>query len=120
MKRFILEPVDNGLIKTVIDDNSDGAGKVIEEKKIYILNDLVQNSYALIKDIIDDLGLFVGNDYDKDKLYLETNFGSKYNLNQTEITEERKRLTHRLSELQSMNTNMNSILNVYGKKEVDN
>jgi hypothetical protein len=104
MKKFILEQVDNGLIKTVIDDNSDGAGKKMEKKEIYILDSSsIADSQKLIVDLISDLGLFLGNDYDKDKLSINKSYGPKYILNQTELMEERKRLTHRLQELKQMN-----------------
>lgn len=111
MRKITLEPVDNGLIKTVYDDNYDGAGKIMDEKKIYILDDNVTSSYKFLIDLIDELGLFIGNDYDKDTLSIERSFGPKYDLDSKEVMNERKKLTHRLNELKKINFQQNYEVN---------
>lgn len=103
MRKITLEPVDNGLIKTITDDNYNGAGRQLEKKEIYILNDTVENSEKLILDIISDLGLFLGNDFDKNVLSLSKEFGNKYQLTGDDLLTERKKLTVKLNNLKQTN-----------------
>lgn len=102
MIKYVLEPVDNGIIKTIIDDNIDGAGKKLEKKEIYILEDKVINTEKFLMNLIEDLGLYLGNAHDKNTLAINKVYGDNYKLNNNELMEERKKLTHRLNKLKTM------------------
>jgi len=101
MRSVILEPVDNGLVKIARDDNYDGAGKLFSEKKIYVLDATIESTEKFLIDLIDDLGLFVGNDYDKSVLSFQKSFGAKYKLKKTDILEERKKTAIKLTKLKT-------------------
>ena len=104
MRTIILEPVDNGIIKTVTDDNYNGDNKLFEEKKIYLLRDNIEDSETFLRGLISDLGLFLGNDYDKCCIHINKSYGTKYQLNHNELMEERKHLTNRLNKLKSLSS----------------
>lgn len=100
--KIILEPIDNGVIKTVIDDNVDGAGKTMEKKIFFELNDDVLNTEQFIHSIIKDLGLYTGNPADKEVLKIERSYGANYYLSTNEAQEARKKLTTELNKLKRL------------------
>lgn len=99
MRKIVLEPVDNGIIRTILDDNIDGIGTKFEEKKIFILNDSIDNTEHFINSLISDLGLYTGNPNDKSILQLEKRYSENYNLTNEERLMERKALTVKLNKL---------------------
>jgi len=103
MRKLVLEPIDNGMIvKTILDDNIDGAGKKLSKKRVFQLTDNVTDTENFLLSLIEDLGLFTGNVNDQNMLSIKQVHGSKYQMNATEISDERKRLSLRLSELKSI------------------
>lgn len=99
MRKIFLEPVDNGLIYTASDDNIDGAGKKFEKKELFVLKDNINETERFLNFIIQDLGLFTGNPIDKQNLVLKKDYGIYYNLSNTEVQEERKKLSVKLNKL---------------------
>lgn len=93
MRNVVLEPVDNGIIKIVSDDNLDGGGKQLEIKKIYSLEDNVDNSIKFLTDLISDLGLYIGNEHTSKMLDIGTRAGKEYKMTPSELIEARKKLT---------------------------
>jgi hypothetical protein len=103
MRKIVIEPIDNGLLKTIVDTNYDGAGKKYVKKNIYLLKEnCVHDTELFLKDLIEDLGLYLGNDYDKDVLSINKIPGNKYQMNSNELIEERKKLTVKLNELKQL------------------
>lgn len=105
MRRIILEPVDNGLIQTILDDNIDGVGTKFEQKKIFILGDDITLTEAFLKNFITELGLYTGNQNDKDNLHIEKRFGDNYKMTSEEKIKQRKVLTVQLNKLKEREVN---------------
>ena len=55
MQYIKLQLADNGVIKTVVDDNINGAGEVFESTNVYEFN-LIENRIKFIEEICTDIG----------------------------------------------------------------
>lgn len=55
MKRIELEKAEDGVIKTVQDDNYNGKGHEYEEKKVYHLEGDPENSFEQTARLLDDI-----------------------------------------------------------------
>lgn len=97
--KIIIDTAENGLIQTIIDNNYDGAGKIFEQKKIFTIDDNIENTEKFIRTLIEDLGLFTGGISDKYNLIIGKEFGSRYVLNKSELSVERKKLAMKLNRL---------------------
>lgn len=97
--RIIIDTAENGLIQTIIDNNYDGAGKVFEQKKIFTIDDNIENTQKFIKTLVDDLGLYTGGLTDRYNLIIDKDFGPQYMLDKSEVSSERKKLAMKLSKL---------------------
>lgn len=80
MAEIILEGADNGVIKTIIDNNINGAGEVLERKSVYdFSNDkLHHRKVRFLIDLIEDLGIETGNVYDEHVVHLSIDWGGNY------------------------------------------
>ena len=81
MIKITLESADNGIIKTVVDDNINGAGERFESKTVYDLNLNDTRHSQTIKffyELCEDLGIDTGNKFSKNNLYLKTDWGKSY------------------------------------------
>ena len=80
MLRIILEQADNGVIKTVLDDNINGAGEEYESKIVYDFDN--NSNFSVTKkflyELTEDLDVDTGNKFDKDTLTMEVNWGSSF------------------------------------------
>lgn len=110
MHKVILEIADNGVIKTIEDDNINGAGKFYQKKTIYEFNNGFKNKTKFFNDISDDLGIDLGNNYDKSVLNFTVDWGSKYEPNKNEIID-------KISELQIKIDSLKLYLNEESKNE---
>jgi len=81
MIKITLESADNGLIKTVIDNNINGAGERFESRTVYDL-DLNDNRHSqtirFFYELCEDLGIDTGNKFSKHTLILKTDWGGSY------------------------------------------
>lgn len=102
MLKIILEPVDNGIIRTIIDDNDKGAGEKMEKKEIFLTGDNVENTERFLRKLIFDLGLYTGNPTEKRTLLVGNTYGKDYQMSHKEIFEEEKRLNVRLNQLRNL------------------
>ena len=100
--RIFIEKANNGIIKTIQDDNIDGAGKKYEKKELFIMDDSIDTTEMFLTELIKDLGLYIGNPHDKENLQIQRSYGSKYTMNHTEIINESKKLTVKLNELKKI------------------
>tara|TARA_R110001583_G_scaffold27604_1_gene98478 strand:- start:363 stop:746 length:384 start_codon:yes stop_codon:yes gene_type:complete len=84
-----LEIVDNGIIKTVKDNNYNSAGQSREFRKVYETENDKEGSYTntmkLFYEISDDLGIDMGNKFDNKVLDFRVSWGSHYEPNFTEV-----------------------------------
>lgn len=82
MITITLELAENGVIKTIIDDNINGAGEVFEAKKVYELDKDNEKGYKntikFLDDLMDDLGMDTGNIHSKFSLTVGLDWGSSY------------------------------------------
>tara|TARA_R110000787_G_scaffold230433_1_gene337937 strand:- start:536 stop:913 length:378 start_codon:yes stop_codon:yes gene_type:complete len=94
MLKVRLEIVSNGIIKTIIDDNFNGAGKSHEEKVVYVTEMDKNNSYLntmkLFYEVASDLGIDMGNKFDKEVLEFKRSWGSHYEPDLEEVKQEIK------------------------------
>ena len=96
-----LELASNGVIKTVSDNNYNGAGSNHEKRTVYETEE-DENFDATIRffyELADDLGMNLGNKYDKFVLDFDTEWGSKYEPTHEEVKQLVKDTTQNLKEL---------------------
>ena len=89
MVKIVLEPARNGVIKKVIDDNHGGGREQWTSIDVFEQDEDSPNKYTYIMrffwDLCEDLGLEVGNKFDKDTLKISTEWGSHYEPKKKEI-----------------------------------
>lgn len=75
-----LEIASNGVIKTVTDNNYNGAGSKHESKTVYSTEDDpgFEQRIKFLYEICDDLGVNLGNKFDAETLDFEISWGSHY------------------------------------------
>jgi len=99
-----LEIVSNGIIKTSIDDNYNGAGSEWNAKTVYETDSddaeiRLKNIQRFLYDLCDDLGVDLGNRYDPKVLNFEIGWGNKYEANLDEIN---KLISYHKNELKDL------------------
>ncbi len=96
-----LEIASNGVIKTVADNNYNGAGSKHESKTVYSTEDDpgFQERIKFLYEICDDLGVNLGNKFDAETLDFEINWGSHYEPTLDQLKKLVKQTTYELKEL---------------------
>jgi len=96
-----LELASNGVIKTVSDNNYNGAGSSHEKRTVYETeeDDNFDATIRFFYELSDDLGINLGNKYDKFVLDFDTQWGSKYEPTHEEVKQLVKDTTQNLKEL---------------------
>lgn len=107
MVKILLEYADNGIIKTVSDDNSNGAGDIFESKKVYEFgeepaNDSFCRTIEFFFDLAGDLDINVGNGHERGILVMNTDWGSSYNPSKKEVEDRIKSLKAEIAHLQQL------------------
>jgi hypothetical protein len=105
MVKIVLESARNGVIKKVIDDNYGGGKEHFTSTDVYeSTEDQNSSRDAYIKrfffDLCDDLGLELGNKFDKNVLDINTGWGSHYEPTTKDIESKIKMLKIELKELE--------------------
>ena len=87
MQLITLEIADNGIIKTISDDNINGAGESFEIKTIYNLEkgDIVETKMELLYELSEDMGMHLGNSKQSDQIQIISGWGEHYEPNKEEI-----------------------------------
>jgi len=82
-----IEPADNGVIKTLVDDNVNGGGEEFESRHVYEFTGpmMRSNQVKFIKDLVFDLGMDVGTELDPDFLQIYVGWGKQYTGSDSEI-----------------------------------
>jgi len=103
-----LEIASNGVIKTVADNNYNGAGSKHESKTVYNTDDDpgFEQRIKFIYEICDDLGINLGNKYDEETLDFEVNWGHKYEPTLDQLKKLVKHTTEELKELKKWKSEM--------------
>lgn len=104
MVKFILDIADNGVVKTVIDDNSNGAGGSLETKTVYdFSNDIkFKRKMEFFYDLANDLGINTGNNFEKNTLTMSLDWGKNYTPTKAEILKKIKSLNIKISALEQL------------------
>lgn len=94
MLKVTLDFADNGVIKTIEDSNINGAGNHFEKKVVYDFSkdDKYKNKIKFYNELSDDLGIELGNNYDKNVLQFIVDWGSKYEPTEKEVKSKIKQL----------------------------
>ena len=95
MLSIAIEPADNGIIKTLVDDNVNGGGEEFESRQVYEFDGPMKrsNQVKFLKDLVFDLGMDIGTDLDPDLVRITMGWGAQYKGSENEI----KRLESMLS-----------------------
>lgn len=91
---------DNGVIKTVCDDNINAAGEKFESTIVYEF-DTISDKIKFIEDICLDIGLSFGNSKSRNQIKISTDWGPHYKPNPKEALEKISELQVKLEELKS-------------------
>lgn len=91
---------DNGVVKTVFDDNINSAGESFESTTIYDF-EKTDTKLKFIKELCVDVGLIFGNSRSKNQIKVIEDWGDDYTPTGAEILEKIERLEHQLKEMNS-------------------
>ena len=104
MLTIMLQQADNGIIKTISDDNINGAGEPYESTLVYNTDD--NKDFKITKkflyDLTNDLNLDTGNKFDKNNLIMTSEWGLSYVPNDADIKNKIKLHEIEISYLQEM------------------
>jgi hypothetical protein len=98
MQKITLQIADNGVIKTIEDDNINGAGESFESTVVYEFS-TNQNKISFIYDLCIDMGLELGNSRSSSQIQIKEGWGEHYEPTDTEIKNKIKELTSELERL---------------------
>jgi len=97
-----LEIATNGIIKSIVDDNYNGAEEKNEFKTVYDTDGDSSRGFAntikFLSELSDDLGLDLGNKYSSEVLSFDTEWGSHYEPSEKDLKERMKLLSIELKE----------------------
>jgi len=99
-----LEIASNGIIKKILDNNYNGAGSEYGNTTVYETDDdpLYENTAKFIYNLCDDLGVNLGNKFDKNVLNFDVSWGSHYNPEVEELNSVIKEMTAELKVLKQL------------------
>lgn len=99
-----IEPADNGVIKTLVDDNVNGGGETFESRQVYEFEGPMKrsNQVKFLKELIFDLGMDIGTDLDPDVVKVTLGWGSQYRGSDSEIKNKILSLSNEIKRLESM------------------
>ena len=99
-----IAPADNGVIKTLVDDNINGGGEDFEARQVYEFEGPMKrsNQVKFLKDLIFDLGMDIGTEIDNDLIQIYVGWGRQYNGNLSEIKNKIQVLEKEIKRLGSM------------------
>lgn len=104
MQYINIEIADNGIIKTIVDDNINGAGEKFETKVVYDLEkgDIVQTKMDLLYELSEDIGMHLGNSKQPNQIKIVSEWGEHYSPEAEEIEARIKELEEDLLYLKSL------------------
>lgn len=111
MIRIFLDIASNGIIKTVLDDNINGAGEKYEKKFVYDFEDdkEFKKRIQFLFELCDEIGIETGNKYDKTTLSMKTEWGKSYMPNEEELEAKMKSLNAELKYLKSLKKDIDEL-----------
>jgi hypothetical protein len=111
MVKVILEIASNGVIKTICDDNINGAGDKYERKVVYDFDadPDFDKRIKFLYDLCEEIGLETGNRYDKVNMILKTDWGKSYMPNEKELDAKIRKVTEELKSLKSLKKDIDEL-----------
>jgi|TARA_B110000967_G_scaffold199149_1_gene233187 hypothetical protein len=99
-----IEPADNGVIKTLVDDNVNGGGEEFESRQVYEFDGPMKrsNQAKFLKDLVFDLGLDIGTQLDPDAVTINIGPGQQYVGSEHEIKNRIQVLSKEIKRLESI------------------
>ena len=87
MQYINIEIADNGIIKTIVDDNINGAGEKFETKTVYDLEkgDIVDTKMELLYELAEDMGMHLGNSKQPNQIKIVSEWGDSYEPTEEEL-----------------------------------
>lgn len=103
MVKIIFEFADNGIIKTIIDDNANSGNEVLEKKKVYEFQDdhMHKKKIKFFYELAEELGLDTGNSYENNNLIMKVDWGINYIPTEEEVKSKIKSLKNEISFLKN-------------------
>jgi hypothetical protein len=102
MQEINLKIADNGVIKTVTDDNINAAGEKYESVIVYDFDKGIDDRISFIKDICIDVGLDFGNSKQSNQIKVVTEWGTNYSPSSIETKHKIQTLKDKIRELENM------------------
>ena len=102
MQEVNLKIADNGVIKTITDDNINAAGENYESIVVYDFEKGIEDRINFINDICIDIGLDFGNSKQSNQIQVKSNWGNNYKPSTLEIKHKIQELKKELDELEKM------------------
>jgi hypothetical protein len=99
MQYVYLKLADNGVIKTIEDDNINAAGESFESTTVYEF-DTPDKRIKFIEELSVDIGLEFGNSKSKNQIQISTGWGDHYKPTPDEIKEKIKTLELEIQSLE--------------------
>ena len=101
MYKITLEVASNGVVKTIVDDNSNGNGEIEEIKTVYQLEGDELNDFdkttGFLFEICEDLGLDLGSKHTRKRLEFKAEYGEGYTPTEDELKAIQKDYKYELS-----------------------
>lgn len=87
MQYINIEIADNGIIKTIVDDNINGAGEKFETKVVYDLEngDINKTKMDILYELSEDMGMHLGNSKQPNQIKIVSEWGENYEPTKEEI-----------------------------------
>lgn len=98
MQKITLQIADNGVVKTIYDDNINGAGEEFESTVVYDF-DNAENKLKFLKDLSIDIGLEFGNSRSKEQIQVQMGWGQHYDPTPTEAAQKIEQLKVQIEQL---------------------
>ncbi len=111
MIRIILDIASNGIIKTVIDDNINGAGEKYEKKYVYDFEDdkEFKKRIQFLFELCDEVGIETGNKFDRNNLVMKNEWGKSYMPTDEELDSKIKIISNELKYLKSLKKELDEL-----------
>ena len=108
MQFITLEIADNGIIKTITDDNINGAGEKFETKTVYDLEkgDVVDTKMELLYELAEDMGMHLGNSKQPNQIKIVAEWGEHYEASKEELAARIQELEEDLITLKKLHDNL--------------
>lgn len=101
MVTVIIENAENGFVKTISDDNYNGAGQYFTKTSVTEIKEetKIRDSLKFISELVDDIGLDLGDKAGKETLALVNTWGPLYNPSNEELEAKIKELRNQAKRL---------------------